>query len=165
MRSIDLLIPCHNEADGAAELLAAINATIKELQQPSCPEGGETHFKLIIVDDGSTDETCQQFEQLIHQSESLDGGLIISLSRNFGKEAAILAGLTHCQADACIIMDADLQDPPELIGPMIGAWLEGYEVVNAVRNDRSSDSLMKRCLLYTSPSPRDATLSRMPASA
>ena len=144
MRSIDLLIPCHNEADGAAELLAAINTTIKELQQTSWPEGGEIHFKLIIVDDGSKDETCQQFEQLIHQSESLDGGLIISLSRNFGKEAAILAGLTHCQADACIIMDADLQDPPELIGPMIGAWVEGYEVVNAVRNDRSSDSLMKR---------------------
>jgi glycosyltransferase involved in cell wall biosynthesis len=144
VRSIDLLIPCHNEAEGAAELLAAINVTVKELQQPSSPGGGEIHFRLIIVDDGSTDETCQLFEQLIPESESLEGGLIISLSRNFGKEAAILAGLTHCHADACIIMDADLQDPPALIGPMIGAWLEGYEVVNAVRHDRSEDSLMKR---------------------
>jgi glycosyltransferase involved in cell wall biosynthesis len=56
VRSIDLLIPCHNEADGAAEFLAAINATIKELQHTSCPEGGEIHFKLVIMDDGSTDE-------------------------------------------------------------------------------------------------------------
>jgi glycosyltransferase involved in cell wall biosynthesis len=144
MRSIDLLIPCHNEADGAVALMTALNSTINEIKQPSSPGGGDIQFSLIIVDDGSTDGTSLKFKQLIVESQNLVGGQIISFSRNFGKEAALLAGLTHCHADACIIMDADLQDPPELIGPMIAAWLEGHEVVNAVRHDRSSDSLMKR---------------------
>ncbi|MCS5698580.1 glycosyltransferase family 2 protein [Cyanobium sp. FGCU-52] len=144
MRSIALLVPCHNEAEGAGELITAINSTINEVQQTICPNSEGIHFKMIIVDDGSTDDTCLQFEKLIHESPYLDEGIIIRLSRNFGKEAAILAGLSHCLADACIIMDADLQDPPSLIGPMISAWLDGHEVVNAVRNDRSSDSLMKR---------------------
>ena len=56
----------------------------------------------------------------------------------------MLAGLNHCEGDACIILDADLQDPPSLIPEIIYAWLEGYQVVNAVRHDRSSDSLLKR---------------------
>ncbi|MCS5691569.1 glycosyltransferase family 2 protein [Cyanobium sp. FGCU-6] len=144
VKSIALLVPCHNEAEGAAELVTTINSTVEELQRISWPSSGAIQFELIIVDDGSTDATCSQFEKLIHESKQLEGGAIISLSRNFGKEAAILAGLSHCEADACIIMDADLQDPPSLIGQMVDAWLDGHEVVNAVRNDRSSDSLMKR---------------------
>ncbi len=140
-RSIDLLIPCHNEAESAEALLRELNTTIQTLEQP---RPYKIYFNLVIVDDGSTDQTCQRFEQLIRESKQIKEGTIISLSRNFGKEAAMLAGLNHCQSDACIILDADLQDPPSLIPEMISAWLEGYQVVNAVRHDRSSDSMLKR---------------------
>jgi glycosyltransferase involved in cell wall biosynthesis len=141
VQTIDLLIPCHNEAESAEALIQALDLTIAAFNQPA---QDPIRFELIIVDDGSTDQTCQRFEQLIRQSRSISGGSIISLSRNFGKEAAIVAGLDHCKGDACIILDADLQDPPALIPEMITAWRDGYQVVNAVRHDRSSDSLMKR---------------------
>jgi glycosyltransferase involved in cell wall biosynthesis len=102
------------------------------------------NLELIIVDDGSTDLTVKIFHQLLRSSADLAGGKIIQLSRNFGKEAAILAGLQHCDAEACIILDADLQDPPSLIPRMIEEWLSGYQVVNAVRSDRTSDTYFKQ---------------------
>ena len=141
MKTIDLLIPCHNEEESAEALIQALENTIQGF---NLYKQAEIQFQIVIVDDGSSDKTCQVFEQLIRESTSLAGGLIISLSRNFGKEAAMLAGLRNCRADACIILDADLQDPPSLIPTMVEAWLEGYQVVNAVRHDRSSDGLMKR---------------------
>lgn len=141
MKTIDLLIPCHNEEESAEALIQALDSTIQGF---NLYKQAEVQFQIIIVDDGSSDKTCQIFEQLIRGSTSLAGGLMISLSRNFGKEAAMLAGLRNCRADACIILDADLQDPPSLIPTMVEAWLEGYQVVNAVRHDRSSDGLMKR---------------------
>ena len=141
MKTIDLLIPCHNEEESAEALIQALESTIQGF---NLYKQAEVQFQIVIVDDGSSDKTCQVFEQLIRGSTSLAGGLMISLSRNFGKEAAMLAGLRNCLADACIILDADLQDPPSLIPTMVEAWLEGYPVVNAVRHDRSSDGLMKR---------------------
>jgi glycosyltransferase involved in cell wall biosynthesis len=141
VKTIDLLIPCHNEEESAEALIQALENTIQGF---NLYKQAEIQFQIVIVDDGSSDKTCQVFEQLIRESTSLAGGLIISLSRNFGKEAAMLAGLRNCRADACIILDADLQDPPSLIPTMVEAWLEGYQVVNAVRHDRSSDGLMKR---------------------
>lgn len=141
VKTIDLLIPCHNEEESAAALIHTLDDTIQEFD---LYQKGELQFHIVIVDDGSSDKTCQVMEQLIRGSSCLTGGAIISLSRNFGKEAAMLAGLRNCRADACIILDADLQDPPSLIPTMVEAWLEGYQVVNAVRHDRSSDGLMKR---------------------
>ena len=141
VKTIDLLIPCHNEEESAAALIHTLDDTIQGF---NLYRKGELRFHIVIVDDGSSDKTCQVMEQHIRGSSCLTGGAIISLSRNFGKEAAMLAGLRNCQADACIILDADLQDPPSLIPTMVEAWLEGYQVVNAVRHDRSSDGLMKR---------------------
>lgn len=141
VKTIDLLIPCHNEEESAEALIQALDDTI---QQFDLYQKGDIQFHVVIVDDGSSDNTCLVFERLIRGSSCLTGGLIISLSRNFGKEAAMLAGLRNFRADACIILDADLQDPPSLIPTMVEAWLEGYQVVNAVRHDRSSDGLMKR---------------------
>ncbi|MFM7642992.1 MAG: glycosyltransferase family 2 protein [Cyanobium sp.] len=141
VHTVDLLIPCHNEEESAGPLISALERTIDEFETP---DQKKVRFHLIIVDDGSSDQTCQRFEQLIHDSHAISSGSIISLSRNFGKEAAILAGLNQSEGDACIILDADLQDPPSLIPQMVRAWQEGSQVVNAVRNDRSSDSMMKR---------------------
>ncbi len=140
-KSIDLLVPCLNEEESAPLLLKELASTIQDFRSTI---ESEFNFRLLIVDDGSTDLTVPTFEHLIRTSQDLSGGKIIELSRNFGKEAAILAGLRHCEGDACIILDADLQDPPSLIPMMIREWMQGFQVVNAVRGDRSSDTYFKR---------------------
>jgi glycosyltransferase involved in cell wall biosynthesis len=140
--TIDLLVPCLNEEDSAPFLLQELTQTIRDHQ--TYHPGKRVDFQLIIVDDGSTDQTAQVFDQLIRESSALKGGKVIQLSRNFGKEAAILAGLHNCYGDACIILDADLQDPPSLIPMMLEEWERGFQVVNAVRSDRSSDTIVKR---------------------
>ena len=139
--SIDLLVPCYNEQDSAPYLLQELSRTIQVFKKE---DHNDLDFRLIIVDDGSTDLTVKTFHQLLRSSADLAGGKIIQLSRNFGKEAAILAGLQHCDAEACIILDADLQDPPSLIPRMIEEWLVGHQVVNAVRSDRTSDTYFKK---------------------
>jgi glycosyltransferase involved in cell wall biosynthesis len=141
LRAIDLLVPCLNEQDSAPLLLRELANTIQSVHRDL---QGEFLFRLIVVDDGSTDSTVTTFDHLIRTSPDLAGGKIIELSRNFGKEAAILAGLKNCEGDACIILDADLQDPPCLIPRMISEWTQGFQVVNAVRSDRSSDTYFKR---------------------
>lgn len=138
---VEVIVPCHNEEASAHALTQAINAAISSFAQP----GDFTiSFGVIIVNDGSLDQTAELFAKLLSESTAIQKASIVSLSRNFGKEAAILAGLKQSQGDACIILDADLQDPPSLIPLMTTTWLDGYEVVNAVRNDRSSDRWMKR---------------------
>jgi len=139
---VDLLVPCLNEEASAPFLLQELSQTIYDFKSRDLGLGID--FQLIIVDDGSTDQTAQVFHKLISDSAALSGGKIIQLSRNFGKEAAILAGLQNCDADACIILDADLQDPPSLIPLMLDEWAKGFQVVNAVRSDRSSDTFVRR---------------------
>lgn len=97
--------------------------------------------EFICVDDGSTDQTLNRLLEI----QQLDPRFrIIELSRNFGKEAALSAGLDHAQGDIIIPIDVDLQDPPELIPTMIDRWHSGFDVVLAKRTDRSSDSSAKR---------------------
>ncbi len=139
--AIDILIPCHNEEDSAQPLIRELKSAVTETK-------ARCHlricFNLLIVDDGSTDGTVEKFKCLLADDSCFYTKRILSLSRNFGKEAGIVAGLKHSLGDACIILDADLQDPPSLIPDLVGPWLDGYKIVNAVRSDRSSDGFLKR---------------------
>lgn len=101
-------------------------------------------FEILCINDGSIDQTLQKLEAQKQNSMPRINIRILDFSRNFGKEAALTAGMDHACGDAVIAIDTDLQDPPELIGEMIKKWREGYEVVLAKRSDRSSDSWWKR---------------------
>jgi glycosyltransferase involved in cell wall biosynthesis len=99
------------------------------------------NFEIVCVNDGSRDET----REILLQARAKEPRIkIINLTRNFGKELALTAGIDYASGDAVIPIDADLQDPPELIPKLIERWLAGYDMVIAVRSDRSSDSFLKR---------------------
>jgi glycosyltransferase involved in cell wall biosynthesis len=98
-------------------------------------------WEIVFVDDGSTDATLEKL-RAIH---TRDGRIkAISLSRNFGKEIAIAAGLSYAQGDAVVLMDADLQHPPEVIRQFVALWYEGYDIVYGQRTDREADSVLRR---------------------
>lgn len=118
---ISLIVPCHNEAQNIKPLFDALAAVCT-------PQVGQ--FEVIIVDDGSTDHTVAQIRQQAGQFKHLR---IIELVRNFGKEAAITAGLRASRGQAAICLDADLQHPPALIPKLIRQWQAGAEVVVGVR--------------------------------
>lgn len=101
----------------------------------------ELNYEIICVDDGSTDNTATLIKDKCSQDHRVKG---LILSRNFGKEAAMTAALDHSKGDAVIPIDADLQDPPELIPELITKWQEGFHVVCAKRVSRSSDTAIKR---------------------
>lgn len=130
---ISLVMPAYNEQDGIALVLGRLD----ELFASS----SVYEWEVVLVNDGSSDATLAR----IATYEPLHFELVlVDLSRNFGKEAALSAGLANASGDAVVPIDADLQDPPELIFEMIGLWKAGAEVVVARRSDRSSDSWSKR---------------------
>jgi glycosyltransferase involved in cell wall biosynthesis len=133
--SLAIIIPVFNEADAIAPFR---DAMVPVLQQARTRFGLE--IRLVFVDDGSSDGTAQ----VIAETDWPVAVQLLSLSRNFGKEAAMTAGLAHAPDDAVVVMDVDLQDPPELIIEMVRLWTEGAKVVLARRNDRSSDGFRKR---------------------
>jgi len=98
-------------------------------------------WEMVCINDGSKDDTLERLLAL-HQNDPRV--VVIDLSRNFGKEAALTAGLDHARGDCAIPLDADLQDPPEIIPALLAKWLEGYDVVNAVRLSRDGESWLKR---------------------
>jgi glycosyltransferase involved in cell wall biosynthesis len=101
----------------------------------------EMTFEVICVDDGSTDDTLRGLLEYVRTQPSLK---VINLSRNFGKETALTAGIDYAQGAAVVPLDADLQDPPELIEEFVEKWRKGYDVVYATRGSAKTDSLMKR---------------------
>jgi polyisoprenyl-phosphate glycosyltransferase len=129
---LSIVVPCFEESDG---LLRFHGRLIDVL--------GRMHisFEILYVNDGSADDTIDVLNSL--QSRDARVGLI-DLSRNFGKEIALTAGIDHARGDAVIVLDADLQDPPEYIPEMVAAWRDGYDVVAMRRADRSSDTAFKR---------------------
>ena len=128
---ISILFPCYNEENSLALLMKRI--------VPIMEKTGEK-FELVFVNDGSKDNTLSVLKSLAAQDKRVR---VIDFSRNFGKEAAITALLDYALGDAVILLDADLQHPPELIPEMIAKWHEGYEVV-AARRDRDTDSFIKK---------------------
>lgn len=129
---LSLVIPMHNEAEVLPTTLAAVHAAL---------DGLGVEYEIIGVDDGSTDETFAVLSRLAETDPRLRG---LRLSRNFGKEAALSAGLDHCDGDMVVPIDADLQDPPSLIADFITLWEAGYDVVYGVRTERRSDTFFKR---------------------
>jgi glycosyltransferase involved in cell wall biosynthesis len=132
MPHLTLVVPAYNEAAGLAEFHRRVHDVLGTV---------EMDWNILYVDDGSGDGTWAVIEKLASQDASIDA---LRLSRNFGKEAAMTAGLDHTDADAVIVIDADLQDPPELIPQLIEQWREGYDVVYATRQARAGESPFKR---------------------
>lgn len=130
--TISVVIPAFNEETGIAHAIGEIKSALS-----AC----HVSYELIIVDDGSRDNTFQKVCELNLADKSVKG---IRLSRNFGKESALYAGLAAAQGDAVITIDADLQHPPALIQQMITSWKEGAKIVHAIKVDRSTDSRVTR---------------------
>lgn len=129
---ISLLCPCYNEEAVLPLFFERITSVMEGIGQD---------FEIVCVNDGSCDGTLDLLRERAEADERVK---VVDLSRNFGKEAALTAALDHSTGDAVVPIDADLQDPPELIGVMLEKWREGYEVVLAHRSNRSSDSWLKR---------------------
>lgn len=119
-----------------ADALAAFEARLLPVLQAS----GES-FEIVCINDGSRDDTCARLRAWQARDARVRA---IDLTRNFGKEAALTCGIDHAHGQAVIPIDADLQDPPELIPEMLRLWRQGFEVVLAQRADRGSDSVLKR---------------------
>lgn len=129
---VSVVVPCHNEEANLRQLHERLAAVL---------DGAGLAWELVCVNDGSEDGTLSGLIRL----QAADGRLRIhDLSRNFGKEAALTAGLDQARGDVVIPLDADLQDPPELIPVLIAKWQEGFDVVNAVREAREGEGWLKR---------------------
>jgi dolichol-phosphate mannosyltransferase len=115
-------------------------ALIDEFYARTCAALDGLEFELVLVDDGSTDGTVVTLERLADNDPRVR---VVFLSRNFGHQTALTAGLDHARGDAVVMLDADLQDPPELIGSMLERWRAGCDVVYAVREQRSGESRFK----------------------
>jgi glycosyltransferase involved in cell wall biosynthesis len=132
---ISVVVPLKDEEGNIAQLLARITAALERATR----QHGDV-YEIVAVDDGSSDATLA----LLRQAQAgLPQLVIVSLSRNFGHQIAATAGLENARGDAVILMDGDLQDPPELIAAFLDKWREGYDVVYATRRARKGESLFK----------------------
>ena len=136
---VSAVVPFLNEATNLPRLISCLDEQLTSLGSP---------WELVLVDDGSRDESLAIAHQEIQARPTLRA-TVLSLSRNFGKEAALTAGLEAAYGDVVVPLDADLQDPPELIGAMLERWREGYDVVYAVRSKRAGESHTKRFTAFS----------------
>ena len=127
------MIPAYNEEQVLHTLINRLDAVTSQMPN--------YRFDYLFINDGSSDNTLFLLKQLVKEKENIS---YVNLSRNFGKEVAMLAGFDYVQGDAVIILDADLQDPPELIPEMIGYWEQGYDDVFAKRRSRAGESWFKK---------------------
>ena len=132
LNSVGIIVPVFNEVNAIEPFYRALRPVLDDLQCTS---------KILFIDDGSTDTTRKVIRRLRRNDDRVH---LVGLSRNFGKEAALSAGLDRIESDVAIPIDVDLQDPPDLIPTLIERWRDGYDVVYAVRNDRAVDTVSKR---------------------
>lgn len=129
---LSVVVPVFNEEGNLRELHRRLRVVLPTLA---------AEFEIIFVDDGSRDGTLAVLEELAGKDSAVK---YLSFSRNFGHEIASSAGLDHAGGDAVVLMDGDLQDPPEAIGELVARWREGFDVVYAVRRSRQGEGVMKR---------------------
>ncbi|MCB1933541.1 MAG: glycosyltransferase [Candidatus Accumulibacter sp.] len=130
--SISVVAPAYNEQEVIEEFHRRVSGILVNLG---------ASYELVLVNDGSTDDTLA----LMHALQASDPQvMVVDLSRNFGKEIALSAGLDHCSGEVVVVLDADLQDPPELIPEMLTGWREGYDVIYGVRSHRDGESWLKK---------------------
>lgn len=130
---VTILVPTYNEQ----EVLHLLYDRLEKLMN----ENTNYDFEVLLVNDGSKDKTFEIMQELREKDKRF---CYLNLSRNFGKETAMIAGLDYCKGDAVVIIDADLQDPPELIPEMIKYWEEGYDDVYAKRKSREGETWLKK---------------------
>lgn len=138
--SLSIILPMYNEKANVQRLFDRLCCVLDELSFSASACGDILSFEIICVDDGSTDDTVELLKALRANEPRLK---IIRLSRNFGKEIALAAGLRHAHGDAAVIMDADLQHPPEAIEDLYAQWRAGYEVVYGVRENGNNGSWLR----------------------
>lgn len=135
-RVLSIIVPVMNEEEAVGPFIERVTKVLAQLQDPAA-----TSYEILFVDDGSHDRTLAT----ITAASALDPRIrALSLSRNFGKEAALSAGLDHARGEAVVPLDVDLQDPPEILGSMLREWRAGNDIVYGVRDNRQTDSLPKR---------------------
>ena len=135
---LSAVIPFLNEEECIPALIAELDASLNQIGVP---------FELVLIDDGSRDRSVTVAKAELRKRPQITA-TVISLSRNFGKEAALTAGLEAAKGDVVVPLDADLQDPPTVIKEMLELWEEGYDVVYAVRRQRAGESKTKRFTAY-----------------
>jgi glycosyltransferase involved in cell wall biosynthesis len=133
MPVLSIVVPLYNEEGNVAPLVERIVAIADRLE-------GAPSYEIVLVNDGSTDRTLERIREELAQREHL---VLINLSRNFGHQLAASAGMDMAAGDAIVLMDGDLQDPPELIAAFVERWRDGYDVVYAVRRTRKGESPFK----------------------
>ena len=131
-QTLSLLVPMYNEAEVIPQFFPSIKAALSKL---------DIEWEIVCVDDGSSDNTAELIKAAIAKEPRIK---LVSLSRNFGKESAMTAALDYASGDAVIPIDADLQDPPEIIAQMLDKWRAGASIVYAKRSSRQTDTLLKR---------------------
>lgn len=129
---LSIVVPCFNESE-------VISETVKRLDR-FCDEVTDLQTELIFVDDGSRDNTRQMLQDFAEGNSRIS---VICFARNFGHQVAITAGIDASRGDAVIVIDADLQDPPEVMHAMVKKWREGFDVIYGMRTDRSGESFFK----------------------
>jgi glycosyltransferase involved in cell wall biosynthesis len=133
MKSVSVIVPAYNEAECVEELITRLQKVFESIPK--------YNFELIIVENGSTDNTLNL--ALLHKNND-DRIKIIKLSRNFGMDGGLSAGLDFINSDACVLMTADLQDPPEFIGQLIELWEQGYENIYGLISKRTGTKFLRK---------------------